>query len=159
MTNREFFLDRRRAEQAAFLKVLRAIPADQLSYTPHVNSPTAGQLAQTIAFGVEACVNVATNFRSEWKSAPVPSLEDIVATFERESGKLMERVSAMSESDWERNSEFFVNGKKVAEYQVGTFLWFILFDHIHHRGQLSTYLRPMGAKVPSIYGPSGDERG
>jgi uncharacterized damage-inducible protein DinB len=35
--------------------------------------------------------------------------------------------------------------------------WGFLLDIIHHRGQLSTYLRPMGAKVPQIYGPSADE--
>ncbi len=34
-----------------------------------------------------------------------------------------------------------------------------LFDAIHHRGQLSVYLRPMGSKVPSIYGPSADDPG
>jgi uncharacterized damage-inducible protein DinB len=37
------------------------------------------------------------------------------------------------------------------------FLWFLLCDQIHHRGQLSVYLRMAGGKVPSIYGPSGDE--
>jgi uncharacterized damage-inducible protein DinB len=36
-------------------------------------------------------------------------------------------------------------------------LWLFFFDAIHHRGQLSTYIRPMGGKVPSIYGPSGDD--
>ena len=35
--------------------------------------------------------------------------------------------------------------------------WSFLFDIVHHRGQITTYLRPMGAKVPQIYGPSGDE--
>jgi len=35
--------------------------------------------------------------------------------------------------------------------------WGVLFDLIHHRGQLSTYLRPMGSTVPAIYGPSADE--
>jgi len=35
--------------------------------------------------------------------------------------------------------------------------WGFLLDAIHHRGQLSTYLRPMGSTVPAIYGPSGDE--
>jgi len=42
---------------------------------------------------------------------------------------------------------------------IGQFLWGFLFDCIHHRGQLSTYLRPMGGKVPSIYGPSADDPG
>jgi uncharacterized damage-inducible protein DinB len=35
-------------------------------------------------------------------------------------------------------------------------MWFFFFDIIHHRGQLSTYVRPMGGAVPSIYGPSAD---
>jgi uncharacterized damage-inducible protein DinB len=40
---------------------------------------------------------------------------------------------------------------------VGGLLWIALFDFVHHRGQLSSYIRPMGGKVPSIYGPSADE--
>jgi len=46
----------------------------------------------------------------------------------------------------------------VSEQPVGQFLWLILFDGIHHRGQLSAYMRPMGGTVPSIYGPSADSR-
>ena len=42
---------------------------------------------------------------------------------------------------------------------LGEMMWGLLFDAIHHRGQLSTYIRPMGGKVPSIYGPSGDDPG
>jgi uncharacterized damage-inducible protein DinB len=40
---------------------------------------------------------------------------------------------------------------------LGDALWIELFDHIHHRGQFSVYLRLAGAKVPSIYGPTADE--
>jgi uncharacterized damage-inducible protein DinB len=36
-------------------------------------------------------------------------------------------------------------------------LWLELFDHIHHRGQFSVYVRLAGAKLPSIYGPTADE--
>jgi uncharacterized damage-inducible protein DinB len=63
----------------------------------------------------------------------------------------------MDEEAWNRTAQFYVNGKVVSEQPVGTFLWFILFDAIHHRGQLAAYLRPMGGKVPAIYGPSADE--
>ena len=45
------------------------------------------------------------------------------------------------------------------EDTVQNMLWGFLFDMVHHRGQLSSYLRPMGGKVPAIYGPSGDEQG
>jgi uncharacterized damage-inducible protein DinB len=43
------------------------------------------------------------------------------------------------------------------EHPLGDILRGFLYDAVHHRGQLTTYLRPMGGKVPSIYGPSGDE--
>ena len=45
------------------------------------------------------------------------------------------------------------------EAPLGHMFWIGLFDAIHHRGQLSVYLRPMGGKVPSIYGPSADDPG
>ena len=54
---------------------------------------------------------------------------------------------------WSGKGQFFSGGKMVLEMPVGEFLWFILFDAIHHRGQLSTYIRPMGGTVPAIYGP------
>jgi hypothetical protein len=44
----------------------------------------------------------------------------------------------------------------MSETGIGS-AWGFLFDLIHHRGQLSTYLRPMGSTVPAIYGPSADE--
>jgi DinB family len=47
----------------------------------------------------------------------------------------------------------------LAEHPAGTFLWLSLFDAIHHRGQLTACLRPMGGKVPAIYGPSADAQG
>ena len=53
----------------------------------------------------------------------------------------------------------FGEGKLVAEHPAGTFVWLCLFDAIHHRGQLAAYLRPMGGKVPPIYGPSADAHG
>ena len=88
--------------------------------------------------------------------SPAP-LEEMIALFERWSGELTEQVSQMDEAAWERTAQFYVNGKVLLEQPAGAFLWFILFDAIHHRGQLSAYLRPMGGKVPSIYGPSADE--
>jgi uncharacterized damage-inducible protein DinB len=64
----------------------------------------------------------------------------------------------MDPATWDKNGQLVSGGKVVLEQPIGGFLWLILFDAIHHRGQLTTYIRPMGGKVPSIYGPSGDER-
>jgi len=50
-----------------------------------------------------------------------------------------------------------VGPKQVGDVRRGDALWMMLMDTVHHRGQLSVYQRIAGGKVPSIYGPSGDE--
>lgn len=158
MTLREFYLERRKAEHPAFLNVVKALPAEQLSYKPHDRSPSAEQILWTLTNELKTCLDVASNGTTEWSSPPVPPLNEMVELFEQRSNELTELVSSMDEAAWNRVAKFYYNGKLVSEQLVGQFLWFILFDAIHHRGQLSTYLRPMGGRVPSIYGPSGDSR-
>lgn len=158
LTNREFYLERRKAEQPAFLKVLRALPPDRLDYTPHERSPSARQLVWTLASELRSCLDVVREGRAEWKSDPAPPLDEMLRFFEQWSNELVERVAAVSDQAWEHPAQFFFNGKQVSEQPAGSFLWMVHFDAIHHRGQLSAYLRPMGAKVPAIYGPSADER-
>ena len=156
MTSRQFYLERRRAELPVFVKVLRSLPADHLSYKPHERSPSAEQLVWTLTNELRSCVEVAKEGRAEWHQEAPPPFESMLELFERWSEELLGLVEAMSESSWERVAQFFYGGKVVSEQPVGQFLWFILFDAIHHRGQLSAYLRPMGGTVPSIYGPSAD---
>ncbi len=158
MTLREFYIDRRRAESPVFLRVLKELPADTADYKPHERSPTAQQLVWTLTFELQACLDVVTQNRAEWQSLPAPPLAEMVQLFEQRSNELIDRVSKMDEESWNRTAQFYYNGKVVSEQPVGQFLWFILFDAIHHRGQLSAYLRPMGGKVPAIYGPSADEK-
>jgi uncharacterized damage-inducible protein DinB len=159
MTDREFFLKRREAEFPAFMKVLRAIPKDRIDYKPHDRSPSAGDLMWTLAGEFQACTNVATDYRAEWKPVTQPSPDEMIALFERSYTELGDHVAKMDDQAWNKAAQFYVEGNLVLEQAAGTFIWFILFDAIHHRGQLSAYLRPMGAKVPAIYGPSADEKG
>lgn len=158
MTLREFYLERQRAERPAFLRVLRALPPDRMHYRPHERSPSAEQLVWTLTSELRACLDVVKEGRAEWKNEPAPPLEEMIALYEQRSNELLERVAAMDEESWNRTVQFYVSGKQVSEQPAERFLWFIFFDAIHHRGQISTYLRPMGGKVPAIYGPSGDER-
>ena len=67
----------------------------------------------------------------------------------RQSAGMADRWKAVS---WDRHLEFF--GKPRPGSPMA---WSFLFDIVHHRGQITTYLRPMGSTVPQIYGPSGDE--
>jgi uncharacterized damage-inducible protein DinB len=158
MTLREYFVERRKAELPVFMKVLRALPKDQLAYKPQERSPSAEQLVWTLTKELAVCLTVIDENKGEWTTSPPPPLDEMVSTFERSSNELIERASQMDDEAWSRKAEFFFKGKKVQEQPVGEFLWWILFDAIHHRGQLAAYLRPMGGKVPPIYGPSADER-
>ena len=158
MTLREYYLERRRAELPVFLRVLRALPGDQIHYKPHERSPSAEQLVWTLTGELKACIDVATQYKAEWQVLPAPPLDEMVRLFEQWSNALTGRVEQMNEAEWERTAQFLYQGKVVSEQPVGQFLWFIHFDAIHHRGQLSTYLRPMGGTVPAIYGPSADAR-
>ena len=158
MSRREFYVERRRAEDPVFLKVLKALPADQLSYKPHERSPSAEQNAWTVTMELKACLDVVKDFRAEWQSPPAPALDEMIRLYEEWSKELTDRVAAMDDASWKKTAQFFYDGKLVLEQAAGEFLWFILFDAIHHRGQLSAYLRPMGGRVPAIYGPSADEQ-
>jgi uncharacterized damage-inducible protein DinB len=158
MTTREFYVQRHEAEYAGFLKVLKALPADRLDYKPHDRSPSAQQIVNTISGEFAVCVTVVNDRRGEWKDAPPQSLEELITTFEQSVKALTEKVGALDEDGWNAKADFYYGGKKVNEVPVGDFLWMCLFDAIHHRGQLTTYLRPMGSKVPAIYGPSADEK-
>jgi uncharacterized damage-inducible protein DinB len=158
MTSREFYLERRRAENPVFLRVAKSLPADRMDYQPHERSPSAQQVMWTMTNELKSCIDVATQQRAEWRTTPAPPLEEMLELFEQSLNELTDRVAKMDDASWDSPAKFYVNGKVVLEQPVGQFLWFILFDAIHHRGQLSAYLRPMGGTVPAIYGPSADSR-
>lgn len=158
MLPRDFYLERRRAEHPVFLRVLQALPADRLDYSPHDRSPSAARIVWTLTAELKSCVDAATAYRAEWNAQTPPPLADMLRMFEEWSNALTDRVASMDDAAWHRVAQFYYGGKVVSEQPVAQFLWMIHFDAIHHRGQLSAYLRPMGGTVPAIYGPSADSR-
>lgn len=158
MTSREFFIKRREAELPVFLRVLRSLPADSITYRPHERSPSAEQLVWRLASELRACLEVIAENKTEWRQEPAPPLSEMLELFEQWSNELINHAKTLDEDAWDRVAQFYYQGKVVSEQRLGQFLWFIFFDAIHHRGQLSAYLRPMGGTVPAIYGPSADTR-
>mgnify|MGYP001027955105 CR=1 FL=1 len=160
MTNLEFCIARRKAERPAFIRVLKAIPQDHLDYRPDPKARTAAALAWLLATEEAALVSLLDAGVVEWKEPPLPdSIDAIVAAFERSSAEVNERLERLDEAAWEKKVRFLMGGGGVWEDTLSQMFWGFFFDAIHHRGQLSTYLRPMGGKVPSIYGPSADDPG
>jgi DinB family len=72
--------------------------------------------------------------------------------YDRQSADIGKRLNALPTARWDGTLEWFGSQRPVLPIA-----WGFLFDIVHHRGQITTYLRPMGAKVPQIYGPSADE--
>ena len=158
MTDREFFLSRRQVERPAFVDVLKALPADKLDYKPHPNSPDARQLVWTLAMELRSAAEACEKGETSFPRDPAPDLAAMIAAFERNYARLTEVVSGLDDAGWERPARLSSGGKVVMEQPAREFVWMLFFDAIHHRGQLSAYIRPMGGKVPSIYGPSADTR-
>jgi uncharacterized damage-inducible protein DinB len=160
MNTLEYCLIRRKAEMASFVRVLKAIPQGRLDYRPDPRSRTAGALAWVIVSDEATLVELLDKGTIEWKEQPVPpTVSDIVAAYERQASALIDRLSRLDEEGWQKTGRFVMQGAPPWEEKVSEFVWLFLFDAIHHRGQLSVYLRLMGSKVPSIYGPSGDDPG
>jgi uncharacterized damage-inducible protein DinB len=152
----QFFRERQRIETPLTVGILKALPEDKLSYRPHPDSQAVGTAAWTIVRCLRLCDGLARNRRAELQNDDPPSHAEIVEQYERLSACLAEQLSEMDQRQWEEKATVTVGGVPVLEQPLGETLWLFLFDAIHHRGQLSTYLRPLGAKVPSIYGRSGD---
>ena len=159
MNSREFFKQRLRAEKPAFVRVLRALPPGEGAYRPPPNATAAGDLAWLLAAELRDACEVVERSEVNYEQKPAPSLEESTSAYERNAAELEALVEKLDDAAWERKARFLMGGKAVWEAPLGEMLWGFLFDAIHHRGQLSAYLRPMGGKVPSIYGPSGDDPG
>ena len=160
MSNVQFCLARRKKERAAFVKVLNAVLPDGMDFRPEPKARTAAELAWLIAAEEAALIELLDTGAIDWKEEPAPqSIQQIVAAYERDASAVDERIAKLDDAAWQRPGKFMVGGNAVWEDTVGELVWGHLLDAIHHRGQLSTYLRPMGSKVPSIYGPSADDSG
>lgn len=146
-------------EHATTLRVLRAFPADEAAFRPHERSNTALQLAWTFVIE-ERLMLLAINGDSVLGSgfpAPPDSWAKVLDSFDSQHAALLGRLRGASADDYAGTVTFFVGPNQMGDIPTADFLWSMLSDQIHHRGQLSVYLRMAGGKVPSIYGPSADE--
>ena len=160
MKKHEFAIEKRKAEFPAFVRVLKALPQGRLDYRPDPKARSAAELAWTLVTEEEALLRVLDNGTVEWKEdKPPATVDEIVAAYERNATAVNERLAQLDEAGWQKKGKFLFGGDTAWETTIDGFVWGFLFDAVHHRGQLSTYLRPMGGKVPSIYGPSADDPG
>lgn len=144
-------------EFANTLKVMKAFPEDKLSFTPHPRSSTARKLMSTLVFGMyltDAYMFGAKLDRSIFQTYSPDKLSTLTDDFEKASSGVIAKLRNIGVEGLEKEVEF-AGSKSTA----GQFVLFILLDQIHHRGQMTVYIRLAGGKVPSVYGPSADDPG
>jgi len=159
MSTREFCIARRKAEYPAFVKVLKAIPQAKMGHQPDPKARSAGDLAWVLAVEELALLGILETGAVAWPDAKTPAtVDEIVATFEKNAAAVTAKMEKLDDAGWKKAGKLMM-GEGAWEDSIDNMAWGFLFDAIHHRGQLSTYLRPMGSKVPAIYGPSADDTG
>jgi uncharacterized damage-inducible protein DinB len=133
-------------------KVLERIP-DGSDYRPDPKSRTAHEIAWQIVCEEKMIIDALESGKAEWAPPPTPAtMREVVEAYEKQSADIVRRWKALPQERWAGTLEFFGSQRPASPMA-----WSFLFDIVHHRGQITTYLRPMGSKVPQIYGPSGDE--
>ena len=160
MSEKQKFQEAWDRESALTLKLLKAYPQDKMELKPHPSCRSAKELAWTFVF---EGVGGAQAVQGEMKFPP-PGLPPMPANWQGMIGeveralKLMgDKVKTVDDAQLNTTVKFMTGPKQVSDLRRLDVLWFMLNDQIHHRGQLSVYLRVAGGKVPSIYGPSKDE--
>ena len=159
MTEKEMFLKSLEREYETTMRVLKAYPENKLDLKPGDKMRTAKELIWTIVKGNSAIQDfIGGKLNFEKMQAPPPAtMREMLTTFEKNHRDNVSKLRSTPEEDFNKTVQFVVAPKKMGDVRRADGLWFVLSDGIHHRGQLSVYLRMAGGKLPSIYGPTADE--
>ncbi len=151
------------AEAPITRRVLDRIPADRLAWRPHARSMTLGQLAMHVATIPERISAMSRQDRFDAATArfepPQPdSLGEILDAYEAALGAARANIAGFTPEDLGATWRLTFGDRELFAVPRAGMLRTLLFNHwIHHRGQLSVYLRLLDVPLPVIYGRSADE--
>ena len=156
----DYFVNQLESETKTTARVLAAVGNGNRDYRPDDKSRSAWDLATHIASSdvwfLDSILKGAFVFDANAEKQQVgqfKGVDDVVEFYNREVTARLQALRAMSPGDLAADVDFFGMFKQARAGLLG-----MASNHsIHHRGQLASYLRPMGSKVPSIYGGSADE--
>lgn len=144
-------------EMGTTLRVIEAVPGSHLDYRPDPKSKTGLGLVRHITLEDEWMLQSIANgaFTQPPDDSDVCGImnsTDAAARYKEKVPAALNRVRALSGEDLVKVIDLFgmIKAPRI------NFLAMAVKHSVHHRGQLSTYLRPMGGKIPGIYGPSAD---
>jgi uncharacterized damage-inducible protein DinB len=162
MTNKEFFIQTWQGEMPRTLSAINGLPSDmtRLCYQCNEKARSANALISHLLGHAEVMDNAFGSFIANERSAVTEfaTKEDAAGYFEKHATSVVEKLKTVDDDTWEQQIvDFQVDGRSLFAYPMMNIFWMLMFDIIHHRGQLSTYYRHMGVRNPSIYGPTAED--
>ena len=125
-------------ESTTTRNVLARIPEGS-DYRPDPKSRTAQEIAWQIVCEERMIIEALESGKAEWAPPPMPAtMKEVLAVYEQQSAEMSQRWKALPAVRWDGTLEFFGSQRPASPMA-----WSFLFDIVHHRGQITTYLRPM----------------
>ena len=153
MTVSQMLLPEFDLEMANTRKILECVPEDKFGWKPHQKSFTLGKLANHLAnIPVGAVVIIMGRGR---KPSEAGSKAQLLEAFDNHIAAAREALAGASDEDLARTIHVTPT---VTKPRLNALRGWVMNHSIHHRGQLSVYLRLLDMAVPGIYGPSADEK-
>ena len=159
MSTLAFFQGLLAQERGIFNRVCGAVLEDGLEYRPDPKSRCSREIIEhLIGHNLDLVELIDDGVIHHRVQVPFESIADALAQLDESFGAALDKLGAMDQSSWLEPAKFQMGDHVIMEASREQLAWMLLLDAVHHRGQLSTHLRPMGSKVPSMYGPSADEQ-
>jgi uncharacterized damage-inducible protein DinB len=157
VNNQTFFQQTLTEEFDRFHNVIAALPAGSLDYKHDPKSRSAGDLVGHVMGHIDDMIELLdAGVIHHRMQVPFANLDGAVKAFDNSYRTLLTKLNGVSDDTWAKVGDFRVGDNYSFQAPVQALMWMLFLDAVHHRGQLSTCIRPMGGKVPSIYGPSAD---
>ncbi len=167
MSMAQVMLEQFKQEVVLTRKALERVPFDKAEWAPHEKSMTLGRLAGHIAEAYSWGTSILTS--DEFDMAPpdgepyqpqvFESTQDVLSAFDEGVSAVEAALPGLTDEAWAEHWSLKSGGEEVFGGPRGEFFGTFVINHvIHHRGQLTVYLRLCGVPVPALYGPSADEQ-
>ena len=166
MTVREWFLAELESEAAKSRRVLEQVPAGKRGWKPHERSMELGYLSDLVAT-IPSWVGMAITLdeldiapKDGPKHAPAPlnTSAELVGALDKAVTQAREALQKTDDAHLKTTWRLLAGGQLALEQPRHDVIRDTFLHSAHHRGQMTVYLRLLGAKVPSVYGPTADDR-
>ena len=142
-------------------KVIERVPSDRGEWRPHPKSFPTGHLAQLVSWMPGWLANMATQPKLDLATSPAYSFEStdaLLAAFDRNVHEARAALATLDDAKLGRSWSLVAGDKTLFSNTVGSSLRQTIRHLVHHRAQLTVYLRLLDIPVPATYGPSADDR-